>query len=114
MSVDLQVAKTDYSRGEPRAFEINITFDSPGFSEWIIIPEQIATIAVTVSFQSGGTGRIQSTTDKVYDIKTGTPTEVDWPFGVVEDTFQAVCDPPSAIRAELVTPGIMTLTIRAQ
>lgn len=111
---NLQVAKTEYSRGEPRAFEIEINLDAPGFSEWIIIPEQVVTIAVTVSFTSGGTGKVQATTDKVYEIKTGTPEGVDWPFGIVDDTFQAACIPPSAIRAEQVGSGSMIMTVRAQ
>ena len=111
---NLQVAKTEYSRGEPRAFEIEINLDAPGFSEWVIIPEQIDIISVTVSFTGGATGKMQTTTDLVYTIKTGSPTAEDWPYGEISVSVTKTCKPCSGMRAAMSGSGTMRVTIRAQ
>ena len=111
---DLQVAQTKYSRGEPRAWEVEINLDTSGNSDWVIIPEQISTISVTVSFEGGATGKIQTTTDLVYIIRTQIPTPIDWPFGEVNNNRIEVCDAISGLRAVQRKDGKMKITLRAQ
>lgn len=111
---DFDVAQTGYSRGEPRAWEEKITLTSPGFSDWILIPEQVRGIAVTVDFTGGCSGRMETTTDKVYEVKTGNPNPIPWPFGYVSTERTEVCKPCTAIRAEQVGAGSMIVTMRPQ
>lgn len=113
-TINLQVAKTEYSRGEPRKWEREIVLDTPGESEWIIIPEQVDIISITVSFTGGATGKIQTTTERVYIVKTGSPLAEDWSYGVVSVSFTKTCKPCSAIRAVMIHSGTMKITIISQ
>ena len=106
--------QTDYSIGQERSYEYEINLDAPGNSDWIIIPERVRHISVTVTFESGATGKIQTTTDRVDTIRNGNPVAIDWPFGIVSTNQTKVCRPCSGIRAVQVGAGTMKVTLRAQ
>jgi len=110
----MNATQTDYSLGQDRAWEKKIELSSPGESEWIIIPEKVKFIPVTVSFTGGATGKMQTSTDLVYDIKTGSPVPIDWPYGLVAINQTKVCLPVAGMRAVQVGTGTMKVTMRAQ
>jgi len=96
------------------AFEFEINLTTPSESDWLLIPDKIDNISVTVSFTSGATGKIQATTDKVYNVKQGIPVAEDWPLGVIGFTTQETCYPCTAIKAIQITNGTMKVTVRIQ
>ena len=110
----MNAAQTEYSIGQDRSWEYEINMDTPGNSEWVIIPEKIRLISVTISFQGGASGKMQTSTDKVDTIKTGSPVSIDWPFGEVNTNQTKVCKPCSGIRAVQINTGIVKITLRAQ
>lgn len=112
--IKMNASQTGYSIGQDRSFEIEINLTSAGNSEWIIIPEKIRFISVTVSFTGGATGKIQTTTDKVDTIRNGSPIAIDWRFGEVTNNRTEVCKPVSGLRAVQIESGTMKVTIRAQ
>lgn len=114
MSEDMNVSQTGYSIGQDRSFEKEIELSAPGNSNWINIPEKIFGISVTISFTGGASGKIQTSTDLIYTIQTGTPVPVDWPFGVVSETISKRCRPVSGMRAVQVAAGTMKVTMRGQ
>jgi hypothetical protein len=102
--------------GNPQSFawEKEVDLAAGGNSDSILIPDDVKSFSVTVSFAGGGTGKVQTTTDKVATVKAGTATWVDWDLGVVAATTQDNAQPVTAVRAVQVNPGTMKLTARAQ
>ena len=97
------------------AWEFQENLIASGNGAWIIIPDEVAGVAVTVSFASGGTGKVQTTTDKVAFVKAGSSVVVkDWDLGTVSGTTQDYCKPCTAIRAVQIASGTMQITVRAQ
>ncbi len=111
-NMDVAPVNTGYQRNV--VFQKKITIENPGESKWILIPDQINCVDVTLSFSGGASGKMQTTTDEIIDIKNDNAVPVDWPFGTVEETFQAGCLPVSGIRAVQEGAGIMIVTVRAQ
>lgn len=110
----MNTSQTGYSIGQARSWEYEINLNSPGESEWIIIPEKINTIDVTISFTGGATGKMQTSTDKVDIIENGSPVPIDWDFGIISDNRSEGCDPVAGIRAVQIAAGTMRVSIRAQ
>ena len=110
----MNATQTDYSIGQDRSWESELNLSAPGNSEWVIIPEKIQKISVTVSFTGGATGKIQTTTAKVDTILNGSPVVIDWPFGTVSTNQSKVCMPVSGMRAVQIGSGTMKVTMRAQ
>lgn len=110
----MNTSQTGYSIGQARSWEDEINLDSPGESEWIIIPEKINIITVTISFSAGASGKVQISTDKIDTIENGIPIAVDWPFGVVSTNQSKSCRPVAGMRAVQVGTGTMKMTLRAQ
>lgn len=110
----MQAAQTGYSLGQDRSWEFEINLSAAGFSEWVIIPEKIKGISVTASFTGGASGKVQTSTDPVAVVKTGSPIAIDWPFGEVDINMSKSCRPVSGMRAVQIGTGTMKLTLRAQ
>jgi hypothetical protein len=113
MTEKMNTAQTFYSIGQDRSWEKEIILNTLGESKWIIIPEKIKVIDVTVSFSGGASGKMQTTTDLVDRIKNGSPVIIDWPFGIVNSNISKSCKPVSAMRAVQASAGIMKITMRA-
>ena len=96
------------------AWEHEISLIAPGNSAWVLIPDQINRIDVTLSFTGGSSGKMQTTTEKIDTIKNGLPIAIDWPFGSIDVSRSESCKPVSAIRAVQEAAGTMKVTIRAQ
>jgi len=101
-------------RGENRSYEHELNNSSPGNSIWVLIPDKINIISVTLSFTGGGSGKMQTSTDKVDTVKNGSPEYKNWPFGEVSASRQERCDPCTAIRLEQINAGTMKVSVRAQ
>lgn len=86
--------------------------------DWCLIPDNVNSVQVTVSFTNGASGKVQATTDLVEDIKNENDIiPVDWIWGEVEETLQDTCKPPSALRAVMIqngNSGTMKMTLRGQ
>jgi hypothetical protein len=102
--------------GDPRkvAWESEINLAAPGNSDWILIPDEVQGLSVTLSFAGGGTGKVQTTTDILNTVKSGSPIVVDWPAGEVGVTTQDFCVPVTAIRLVQVNAGTAKMTARCQ
>lgn len=96
------------------SFEGEITLIAPGVSDWILIPDKIQNVSITLSFTAGASGKVQTTTDEVWTVKTGVPIAVDWPFGEVGNNRTEICNPVSGIRAVQIETGTMKVTLRGQ
>jgi hypothetical protein len=112
MYQDMNAAQVDYSIGQDRSWEKQIILKAVSISDWIIIPEKIKIIDVTVSFTGGASGKIQTSTDLVDTVKNGSPVPIDWPFGTVSSDQSRSCKPVTAMRAVQEAAGEMKLTMR--
>ena len=110
---DMQQAQILHGDERWPAFESSIEKDTFGVSEWVLIPDKVQNVSITITFTGGATGTVQTSTDKVDTIKTGVPLAISWPFGVVGVDTQKACYPPSAIRIFQIAAGTMAMTIRA-
>lgn len=98
------------------AYEIEIVSSGFGLSKWVLIPEDVASITITISFENGGRAKIQTTTDLLQKVKNGENlTPVDWTLGVVNNTIQDSVVPVTAIRLmQTSITGNSKMTLRAQ
>lgn len=110
----MNVAQTGYSLGEQRGWEFELTLNSPGMSDWIIIPEKINNISVTLDFSGGSSGYVQTTTNRVDTVLNGSPVAIDWPFGIINVKQSEKCKPATAIRAVQVNSGQLSMSVRSQ
>ena len=110
--MDVVPVNTGYQRDV--CFQKEITLMEDGTSDWIVIPDQINDISVTISFTGGAAGKVQTTTDSLFVIKNGSPYPVDWPYGVVNYLFKDSCYPVSGMRIIQIGSGTMRMTMRAQ
>jgi hypothetical protein len=96
------------------AWEKEVNLVASGNSDWILVPDEVQGLSVTLSFTGGGSGKMQSTTDKLDTVKNGSPVAVDWPLGEVSSNTQDFCLPVTAIRAVQINAGTLKMTARAQ
>jgi hypothetical protein len=111
---NLDVAKINLGDEKKFAWEKQIDLIAPGNSDWLLVPDEVAGLTATLSFTAGGSGKIQTTTDKVDTVKTGSPVAVDWPLGEVSSSTQDFCVPVTAIRAVQINAGTLKMTVRTQ
>jgi hypothetical protein len=97
------------------AFEATDTLVAGGDGVSILIPAGISAISVQVTMSGGGTCNVQTTTDPVATVKSGSGiTWVAWDKGTVSSTAQAVCAPVTALKLVQVHAGACALSVRAQ
>lgn len=99
---------------DPLSWEYEGSLVAPGVSPWILIPDRTLKVAITLSFSGGGTAKVQTTTNKVITVQTGSPVAVDWDHGTVSTIIQDSCDPCTAIRVEQVGVGVVDYSIVAR
>ena len=81
------------------SYEIELASLSEGNSKWVLIPDDVSFIVVTVSFADGGRGKIQTTTDITKRVKSNNDViAVDWDLGVVDNTIQDAVKSVTAFR----------------
>ncbi len=110
----MREAQILHGKGEWPSFEYEILLSAAGESDWVLIPDKIRSISVTLSFTGDASGKIQTTTDGVNTVKNGSPTECDWPFGEVNSISSQVCRPVTAMRAVMSGTGTLKVSMRAQ
>lgn len=86
-------------------------YSTTGEQPLVFIPGNVDQLSVTL-VPTGGTSKLQASTDSFEDIKAGTITWVDHPAGAVATVLQDSCGAVSAIRVVVVS-GTAKLTIRA-
>lgn len=109
---DMQLASTGKGERDTFAWEFEEILNSPGDGDWIMVPNDVGAIAVTLS-PTAGSGKIQTTTDKIDVVKNGSPVAIDWDDGVVAISTHDVFFPITAFRMVNVT-GTTKITVRAQ
>ena len=114
MSFELmnKIASQVNAESDEFSFEHSDQLTSPGNGPWVLIPNGIDNIAVTLSI-SAGSGKVQITNDLDATVRTGAPVAVDWPLGGVSGTVEDSCKPVTAIR-QVNYSGTTTLSMRAQ
>ena len=96
------------------SFETHETLDTPTNGDWILIPTGVQSVAVTLDATSGS-GKIQVSSDSLYDITNDTATKVkDWDAGLLTGTLDNdVFFPCTAIRQVNIS-GTTSIGVRAQ
>ena len=102
----INAEKDEYS------FEYSSTLVNAGEGPWVLVPNGVDSVAVTLAV-SAGEGKIQISNDLDSVIRNSIPVSVDWPLGSVVSTVEDVCSPVSAIRQVNIS-GTTTLQMRAQ
>ena len=98
-----------------RGYEGEFALKGQGTGEWVLLPSDVQSIAVTISFSDGGRGKVQTTTDIRINVENDNVISVDWPLGVVDSTIQDFVIPVTALRlVQTSTEGSSKLTVRAQ
>lgn len=97
-----------------QAYEKTVSLDAAGYSAAILIPQDVSIVSVSLVVASGGTGIVQTTTDSITTVKTGTVSWIDWPSGTVAVNTTDVCYPVTAVRCQQVHAGTVSLSVRAQ
>jgi len=117
--IEMQVVNTKV--GRPRdggtllnAFEAEASLVGISISDYVLIPSEVNSISVTVSFTGGATGYVEATTDIIDKVVAETATWLIWNQGEVSVTTQDSAYPPSAIRAIQSGAGTMKMSVRAQ
>ena len=114
----IEMQKTNISPdGEQRifAYEMELSLSSIGNTQWILIPLRVQQITVSLIFTDGARAKVQTTTTPILTVKTGTPTPLDWPHGVVNENCADVCVPVTAVRmVKTVETGTVKIEVRAQ
>lgn len=99
------------------AYEEELNLSSESNSHWVMVPEDVSSISVTISFTGGGRGKVQTSTDLFRKVQSGSLeiVPVDWSLGVVEDTIQDQVVPVTALRlVQTSSGGACKLSIRMQ
>ena len=101
-------------RIDAQGFEYEETLSSAVNGAAVIIPDSVKNISVTLVITGGGSGKMQSTTNKLADVISDTGVVwVDWDAGVIAATAQDAMLPATAIRMVNVS-GTTRVLIRAQ
>lgn len=112
--VDIHVAQVPTGIGQTVAWDFTDILTEVGNGRWLILPDQAKNIVVTLTFENGASGLVQDTSERTEVIKFGDPVANDWDAGIVNKKFRDSAKAPSAIRAVMITPGIMRLMLSAR
>jgi len=111
---EMKVANTKEGGIKSFAFEYEVSLASVTTSDWILIPDDVKAIQMTLSVGGGGKGKVQFSTDNVDTVKTGSPIAIDWPAGEVAVNTADSAKPATAFRLNQTFAGTTKLTLRAQ
>ena len=113
--LDMHVANVKDGGVKAVAFEREVTLSSAGNSVWILVPDDVQQISVTVIPTSGASAKVQTTIDPIAVVKSGAGiTPVDWDAGLITETTQDVASPITAFRLVQSGAGNTKMTARAQ
>lgn len=112
--IEMQVAQILTGTGDLRAWEYEINLDSDTEFEILLIPDKINIVTLSVSFSGGAGVKIYNSTDRISEVKLGSPVFIEWPFGTVLDNGVYACLPTSAIKIEQIGSGTVKVSVRAQ
>ena len=113
--VEMDVAPAQRVFPNAQSYEKSVSVSSVTTSDWVLIPADVASVAVTLVIGSCCTAKVETCTDMVYIVKTGSPTAIAWDAGLVTATTQDMCIPCTAVRInQTIGTNATTLKIRAQ
>ncbi len=96
-----------------QSYEFAEELSTPGGGKWVLLPTSIRQAGVTLSFESGGSGYIEATTEPIDVLRTGSPIAEAWPAGTVNATTQHILICASAVR-QVNVGGKSRMSIRTQ
>lgn len=100
---------------ENQAQEATLSLSSASNSDWILIPDSVQNICVTVIPGGGASAKVQTTTDPIATVKNGSGiTAIDWDAGLVSANTTDIFLPITAIRLVQSGAGTSKITMRAQ
>lgn len=111
--IEMNVSQVLTGFGELPTWEASYILTGPGNGRWILLPEIIGGTA-TVSFTAGASGTVECTSDSVVDVKNNEAIGEEWVNGEVAVTTQDVFSKCTAIRAVMINPGTMKITVTAK
>jgi hypothetical protein len=115
---NMEVAPLNSGYQRQVAFQKKITLDIKGVTPWVLIPDQVVSVQVTVEFTGGASGNVEATTELIEEIKNENVMDgVQWDLGEVSTRSQDTASPPTAIRGVMTQQGVngtMIITMRAQ
>ena len=96
--LSMQVA-TEPTVGRDRkfAYEQEVSLIAPGNSDWILIPEDITSVAVTL-FVTDCEATVEATTDSIRAVIADTAEGLEWDLGRVRGSVQNRACPVTAVR----------------
>jgi hypothetical protein len=97
-----------------RAFEHKEELSAASSSDWIIVPDDIRGVSVSVSASGGATARAETTTSLYKDVISDTAQPETWPSGEVTTITSQNAHPCTAIRLVQTGAGSSIMTLRAQ
>ena len=109
----MQVAPVNSGTFRSNAFELEQVLDQAENGDWIIVPDGVQSVSVTL-IPSSATAKVQTTTDNVDTVKNGSPDAVDWDYGSVTVLTSDVFWPVTALRLVQESTGSSKLKVRAQ
>jgi len=112
---DFEVVQVRSGGVKTFAFEYEESLSSSGNGDWLLIPDDMSGISVTVQASGGATAKVQTTIDPLSVVKSGTGiTAVDWDYGEVTTPTQDYAMPVTAIRLVQSGSGTTKMTVRCQ
>ena len=79
-------------------YEKEIILDSPGYSDWVLIPPDVRNLVITFHPIVLGTGNIETTNDLKNKKKNSTAIPFEWCYGVVSRKVENSLYPIKAVR----------------
>ena len=99
-------------RDKKFAYEFVSELDAIGNGDWVLIPEDVNLIAVTLEVFDNVRAKIQATTDTIANIQTDVAIGIDWDIGETFVDQQDLCEGASAVRLIQNTTGNCKMSVR--
>ncbi len=91
------VTEPSVGRDRKFAYEQEVSLASVGNSDWILMPEDVSSVAVTL-FVSDCEATVEATTDAIADVLDDTAEGLEWDLGRVRGSVQNRACPVTAVR----------------
>ena len=99
-------------RDKKFAYEFVSELDAIGNGDWVLIPEDVNLIAVTLEITDGSRAKTEATTDSIENIKADVAVGLDWDIGSTYVSQQDICRGASAIRLVQISTGSSKMSVR--
>jgi len=112
------VTEPSVGRDRKFAYEQEVSLAAVGNSDWILIPEDVNSVAVSL-FVSDCEATVEATTDSIRAVLADTAEGLEWDLGRVRGSAQNMAYPVTAVRMVLTDalgndPISARLSVRTQ